>query len=116
MQHRVVLGFGNRRVAEPILERVHLRLHRDQVGEGARRLFEDGVTRVGQAVLRQVADGQRGRLEDGARVGLVDAGHHLEERGLAGAVGAAQADAFAVGDLPRDVVEQDAVAEGFGEL
>jgi hypothetical protein len=24
VQHRVVLGFGNRRVAEPLLERVHL--------------------------------------------------------------------------------------------
>ena len=114
MQHRIVLGFRNRRIAELILDGVHLRLHRDQVGERARRLLEDGVTRVTQAVLRQVADGQRVRLEHGARIGLVDAGHHLEQRGLAGAVRSAQADAFAIGDLPRDVVEQDAVAEGLG--
>ena len=30
--------------------------------------------------------------------------------------GSAEADAFAIGDLPRDVVEQDAVAERFGEV
>ena len=69
-----------------------------------------------QAVLRQVADGQRGRLEDRARVGLVEPGHHLQQRGLAGAVRTAQADALAIRDLPRDVVEEDAIAEGLGEV
>ena len=70
-----------------------------------RRFLEDGAAGVGEAVLRQVADGQRRRLEDGARVGLVEPGHHPQQRGLAGAVRAAQADALAIGDLPRDVVE-----------
>src|SRR4029078_2007935 len=48
--------------------------------------------------------------------GLVEARHHLEQRRLAGAVRAAQADALTRRDLPRHVVEQDAVAEGFGEF
>ena len=71
--------------------------------------------RVAEAVLRQVADRQPGGLEDRAGVGLVEPGQHLEQRGLAGAVRAAQADALAVVDLPADGVEQDAVAERFGE-
>ena len=50
-----------------------------------------------------------------ARVGLVEPGQHAQQRRLAGAVRSAQADAVAVGDLPGDVVEQDAFAEGLGE-
>ena len=69
-----------------------------------------------QAVLRQVADGQVGRLDDAAGVRLVEPGQHLEQRRLAGAVRPAQADTIAVADLPGDVVEQRAVAEGLGEF
>ena len=47
-------------------------------------------------------------------VRLVEPGHHLQQGGLAGAVRPAQADPLAIGDLPRDVVEEDAVAEGLG--
>ena len=71
---------------------------------------------VGEAVLRQVADRQVGRLDDAAGVRLVEPGQHLEQRRLAGAVRPAQADAIAVADLPGDVVEQRAVAEGLGEV
>ena len=48
--------------------------------------------------------------------GSSSAGQHLEQRRLAGAVRAAQADAIAVADLPGDVIEQRAVAEGLGEF
>ncbi len=51
-----------------------------------------------------------------AGVRLVEAGEHLEQRGLAGAVRPAQADTVAVADLPGDVIEQGAVAEGLGEV
>src|SRR6185503_7455998 len=50
---------------------------------------------VCQPVLREIADRQIRRLDDAALVGFVDAGEHLEERGLAGAVGAAEAHAIA---------------------
>ena len=51
------------------------------------------------------------RPEDGAVVGLVEAGEHPQQRGLAGAVRAAQADPVAVADVPGHVVEEDALAE-----
>src|SRR4029079_15192637 len=70
---------------------------------------------VREPVLRQIADGQPRGLDDRAAVRLVDPGEHLEERRLAGAVGAAQADALAVVDLPGEVVEQDPIAERFGK-
>ena len=115
-EHLVVLGLRDRGVAEPILDVVHLGFHGEQIAEGARRFVEERPAAVREAVLREVADRQRRGLEDGARVGLVEARHHLEQRRLAGAVGAAQADAFAVGDLPRDVVEEDPIAERLRQL
>ena len=115
-EHRSVFRLGDGRVAQAVLEDVHLRLHREQIGEGAARFFEHRLAGVVEAVLRQVADRQRRRLEDRAGVRLVEAGHHLQQRGLAGAVGSAEADALAHRDLPRHMVEQDATAEGLGEV
>ena len=82
----------------------------------ARRGFvEDGAARAGEAVLGEVADRERGRLDDGSGVGLFEACHHAEQGGLARAVRAAEADPFTVGDLPGDVVEENPVAEGLGQ-
>ena len=53
---------------------------------------------------------------DLALVRLVEAGEHAQQRRLAGAVGTAQADAIAIADLPRDVIEQHAIGELFVEL
>jgi hypothetical protein len=116
MEHPVVLRRRDRVVAQPLLERVHLGLHREQLAERGRRLLEYGPTGVRQAVLRQVADGQRGRRQDRARVGLVEASHHPQQRGFSGAVRPAEADALAIRNLPGDVIEEDAVAEGLGEF
>src|SRR5688500_10405282 len=66
-----------------------------------------------QAVLRQVAECQRIGFLDDAAIRLVEAGEHLEQRGLAGAVRPAQADAIAIADLPGDVLEEDLLAERF---
>jgi hypothetical protein len=66
---------------------------------------------VGQAVLRKEANPQSRRLDDGPRIRLVQAGEHPEQGGLSGAIGADQPDAFAVGDLPGDLVEEDLFAE-----
>ena len=49
-------------------------------------------------------------------VGLVEAREHLEQRGLAGAVRSAQADAIAIADLPGDVLEQGLLAERFRDV
>ena len=68
-----------------------------------------------QAVLRQIADGQPRGLDDQAAVRLVEAGEHLEQGRLAGAVRAAEADPLAVVDLPVDGVEEDAVAKRLAE-
>ena len=55
-----------------------------------------------------------GRLRVPA-VRLFLAGYHIEQRGLTGAVWAAQADAVTCLDVPVDVVEQHMVPEGFME-
>jgi hypothetical protein len=68
-----------------------------------------------EPILRKVADGETGWFDDAATVGLVEPRQHLQQRRLAGAVGAAQADAFAVVDLPAHGVEQHSIAEGLAE-
>ncbi len=115
-QQAVVLRLGQRGVRQPVLDVGHLRLHVEQGLERASRLLEHGAARMGQAVLGQVADGQVRRLGNHAPIGLVEARQHLEQRGLAGAVRAAQADAVAVPDLPGDAVQEGADAEGFGDF
>ena len=115
-QHRIVLRLRDRLVAQPRLERVHLVLHGDQVAEGAAGFVEDASSCVRQAVLRQIADGQRRRLQNRTRIPVVEPRHHSEQRGFAGAVRTAQANPLPVGNLPGDVLEEHTVAERFGEI
>ena len=110
-----MLRLGHRVVAEAILEPGDLGAHVEQRLEGEPGLLAQRAAGVMEAVLRQVADRQRGGLDDQAAVRLVEAGEHLEQGGLAGAVRAAQADPFAVVDLPVDRVEQDTVAKRLAE-
>ena len=110
-----MLAVRYRVVAEAFLERRDLGLHVEQRFERHAGFFAQRASAVGEAVLRQVADREPRRLDDCAGVRLVDAREHLKQRGLAGAVGTAQADPLAVVDLPGHRIEQDAVAEGFGE-
>ena len=115
LQHRAHGPSSECVVAEPLFERGDLVAHVEQRLEGEAGLLDQRAAAVVEAVLRQVADGQPGRLDDRAGVGLLEPGEHLEQRGLAGAVRAAEADALAVVDLPADRVEQDAAAEGLAE-
>ena len=115
-EHRIVFVLRDRGITELVLDVVHLRLHVEQRLKRAACFLEDRSSRVAQAVLRQVTDREPGRLHDAARIGVFDSAQNLEEGRLSGAVRAAQADAFAVADLPRHVIEQDAVAEGFREV
>jgi hypothetical protein len=116
MEHRVVLGLRDARIGEPIFQTVHLRLDREQLTERARGLLEQRSAGVAQSVLGQVADRERCRCENRARIDLFEAGHHPQQGGFADAVGAAQTDAFPIVDLPGDVIEENAVAEGFREV
>src|SRR5687768_14674678 len=99
-----------------MLDLVHLCLDVEERLEGARRFLEHAASRVRQAVLRQVANRQAGGLDDAAGVGFVEPGQHFEQGRLAGAIRPAETDTLSVADLPRDVIEQGAVAERFGEI
>ncbi len=111
-----MLAGRHRFIGEPFFERVHLRFHVEQRLKGGGGFVEQGVTGVREAVLRQIADRQAVRLDDQAGVRLVHPGEHLEQRGLAGAVRAAEADPFARADLPGHTVEQDTLAKRLAEL
>jgi hypothetical protein len=50
-----------------------------------------------------------------AGVGLFESSEHPEQRRLAGAIRASQADALAFVNLPADGVQQNTIAEGFRE-
>ena len=114
-QHRRVLRLGAVVVAELILERRDLVAHVEQRLEREPRLLPQRAAGVMEAVLREVADRQAGRLDDEPPVGLVDARQHLQECRLAGTVRAAESDTLAVVDLPVDGIEEHAVAERLGQ-
>src|SRR5688572_20047615 len=99
-----------------MLDIVHLGLDVEQRLKRRLRLLVHRAAAVSQAILRQVANREIGRLDHAARVRLVEAGEHLEERCLSGAVRTAEAYTIAVANLPGDVVEQGAVAKRFGEF
>jgi hypothetical protein len=98
-----------------MLDVVHFGLGVEQRLKRAAGFLEHGPSGMAEAVLRQIADREARRLDHEPAVGLVDASQHLEQRRLAGAIRAAQADALAIVDLPVDGFEQDAIAERFGE-
>jgi hypothetical protein len=56
----------NRRVTEPVLDVVHLGLHVEERLKRAARFFEDCAARVGQSILRQIADGEIRRSDNAA--------------------------------------------------
>src|SRR4051812_42561865 len=111
-----MFGLRDRLVRQPMLDVVHFGLDVEERLKRRADFLEDGAAAVTQAVLRQVPDRQRRRLDDVPGVGLVEAAEHLEQGGLAGAVRSAQADTLAVSNLPRNVVQEDAIAEGLGKV
>src|SRR5581483_8503892 len=80
-----------------------------------RDFVDERPSRVRQPVLRQIADREGRRARDDAAIRLVEPGEHPQQRRLAGAVRTAQSDALTVRDLPRDRVEEHALAEALGE-
>jgi hypothetical protein len=114
-EHRLVLRQRHVVVAEPPFELRDLRAHVEQRLEGEPRLFDQGASAVSETVLREIADGEAVGRDDAAAVGLVERGEHLQERCLARAVRAAEADTLPVVDLPAHRVEQNAVAKRLAE-
>src|SRR5581483_761747 len=116
---RVALLLPHARRAENRLEEVSLQphVHADEHVLERRHVLEqaDVLEGAADAALRErVRRPPRHVLageEDGARRRLVDAGQHVEERRLARAVRADQADDRAGGDAEVDVVDRDEAAE-----
>ena len=82
-------------------------------GERDLGLVDDGVGGVEDGVLAEMAD--LDGLVDGGGAGVEGelAEEGLEEGGLSGAVVTDQADALAAVDVEVELVEEDALAEGF---
>ena len=84
----------------------------EQVGKGLLDVLANGLVLVERRLLLQDAHGVA-RGEHGLAVGdVLEAGHDLEQRRLAGTVGTHHADLGARVDAHRDVVEDDLVVDG----
>ena len=90
---------------------------RDQIGGflGAlAHVFEHGLGRIELGLLLEIADGDVLARPGLAGVVLVDPGHDLDERRLARAIGADDADLRALIELERDVVQHRLLRAGEG--
>ena len=111
-EERFVLAIGQRRIGQRVFDAIDFGAGVEERLKRGRRFVDERAAGMVEAILREIPDGRRGRLDDQALVGVVEPGQDAQERGLAGSVRSAQADAVAVADLPGDVFEQHAFAEG----
>ncbi|KAF1049442.1 MAG: hypothetical protein GAK34_02062 [Delftia tsuruhatensis] len=97
--------------------RGHLELADVDDVQPARDVFPHRLV-VGQRVTRLLHIGHLDRLahDDFAGIGLLTPRDQLEQRGLAGAVGADDADDGASGDVHGQVVDEHAVAKALGDV
>ncbi len=68
------------------------------------------------AALVEPGEFDVGAEADLAGIGLQFAGQQLDQRGLAGAIGADDADAVAADDARREIVDDDALAEALADV
>ncbi len=94
---------------------MQLFLQREQRAERLPRLVDERPAAVFEAVLREVPDGEVGRRDHLACVGLVEARQDLQQRRLASPVGATQPDTVTRVQLPGDIVEQHTIGKGLAE-
>ena len=99
----------------PAVDLLVAELH--EVGGAAGDLLVDGTCRRrGRRGTGRRRRGRRCRRREGAGVGLLLAGDHAEQRGLAGAVGADHADDAGGGQREGEVVDQQPVAEALVDV
>ena len=101
---------GAVRIGHGVLELVQLGRHRAHRAGAIHRLGHGAVPRHLADVLAEVADGDAAIDRDLALVGLLLAGDHAEQGGLAGAVRPDQADLLAAVESRRGLDEEDLVA------
>ena len=85
-------------------------------GDAGHHLLQDSGLGRKLRVLWQVGHPHPTGAGDGAAVGEVDPGHHLEQGGLAGAVDANETDFIPLTDGERAAVEQLPVAVALGDF
>ena len=105
----VRLAHGHVELVEP----GHLAL---ELADGLLDVLEDGPALGQRRLLLEHADGRVGVLDGVAVVGVLEPGHDLEQRRLAGPVGADDADLRAVQEREGDVVENDLVTMGLAHV
>ena len=94
-----------RRRGESRGDLLHLALDLPYVGESGEHRGENRPLRARRGLLGQIANGRLARPHDASLVRLLDAGQQPAEGRLAGAVGADQPDALAIGNPPRQADE-----------
>ena len=97
-------------------ELLELLLHLDKMGEDEKGLLVGGAVGVGTDVLFEVPERREGRADDRTVVRLLLPGDEVEQRRLAGAVGADEADDISFFDAQVRLFEEEPVAEGFGKV
>ena len=105
--HLRVLGAGGVEFGHAARQVLLLVFERAQAGEDRHALGEDRAAGEREAILRQVAEGDALLGGDAAGVEPFDSGQDLEQRRLAGAVGAHDAGALVGRDQPVDVFKED---------
>ena len=105
----VRLGHGHAQLVHPGLQPL-------DVGDGLLDVLQHRLALGQRRLLQQDADARVLGQHGVAVVGLVQAGHQLEQRGLAGAVGADDADLGAREERQGDVVEHDLVAQRLADV
>ncbi len=88
-------------------EYVHPVMHGDNVIEGRRRFIKKGASAVGNAILRQIADGVIPRLCDLAAVGIYVPRDDFHQGGFARSVRTDDSNPLVVANAQRDILEQD---------
>ena len=88
----------------------------EDVGRAQTHVFDDGLRLVQDRLLHENADRVAGRQASLAIAGLVQAGHDLQDRGLAGAIGTDHADLGSREEGHGDIVEDDLVTDSLASL